>query len=124
MRFAVRAGCRRHEAGVIYSMAFGDQPALVCDLVDWARSCGFVVTAAGRGHMETGIQIFNTRNHLGLLGLSKQQAERGRLNPKMFNAFRWFKTIDRISSHRQCHGVTCTKMDWPIHLAVLMTFRI
>ena len=27
-----------HEAGVIYSMAYGDQPALVCDLVDWART--------------------------------------------------------------------------------------
>ncbi len=38
------------EAGVIYSLAFGDQPALICDLVDWARTCGFPVVAAGRGH--------------------------------------------------------------------------
>ncbi len=38
------------EAGVIYSQAFGDQPALICDLVDWARTCGFPVVAAGRGH--------------------------------------------------------------------------
>eukprot|EP00494_Astrolonche_serrata_P001726 UN01732 len=38
------------EAGVIYSMAYGDQPALTCDLVDWARACGFDVVAAGRGH--------------------------------------------------------------------------
>ena len=37
-------------AGVVYSLAFGDQPALICDLVDWARTCGFPVTAAGRGH--------------------------------------------------------------------------
>src|SRR5690606_38410652 len=35
------------EAGVIYSLAFGDQPALICDLVDWARTCGFPVAAAG-----------------------------------------------------------------------------
>jgi hypothetical protein len=35
---------------VIYSLAFGDQPALICDLVDWARTCGFPVVAAGRGH--------------------------------------------------------------------------
>jgi predicted homoserine dehydrogenase-like protein len=41
---------RAHEAGVVYSMAFGDQPALICDLVDWARTCGFPVVAAGRGH--------------------------------------------------------------------------
>ena len=38
------------EAGVVYSLAFGDQPALICDLVDWARTCGFPVVAAGRGH--------------------------------------------------------------------------
>ena len=37
-------------AGVIYSMAYGDQPALTCELVDWARTCGFNVVAAGRGH--------------------------------------------------------------------------
>ena len=38
------------EAGVIYSLAYGDQPALICDLVDWARAAGFSVVAAGRGH--------------------------------------------------------------------------
>ncbi|ETX09039.1 MAG: hypothetical protein ETSY2_01820, partial [Candidatus Entotheonella gemina] len=36
-------------AGVVYSMAYGDQPALTCELVDWARSCGFEVAAAGKG---------------------------------------------------------------------------
>ena len=38
------------QADVIYSMAYGDQPALASDLVDWARACGFSVVAAGRGH--------------------------------------------------------------------------
>ncbi len=37
-------------AGVVYSLAYGDQPALICDLVDWARAAGFPVVAAGRGH--------------------------------------------------------------------------
>ena len=41
---------RAAQAGVVYSLAFGDQPALICDLVDWARTCGFPVVAAGRGH--------------------------------------------------------------------------
>ena len=41
---------KAQQAGVIYSLAFGDQPALICDLVDWARTCGFPVVAAGRGH--------------------------------------------------------------------------
>ena len=35
-------------AGVVYSLAYGDQPALICELVDWARACGFRVIAAGR----------------------------------------------------------------------------
>ena len=35
--------------GLIYSMAYGDQPALICELVDWARACGFEITAAGKG---------------------------------------------------------------------------
>src|SRR5262249_47816434 len=27
--------------GVVYSLAYGDQRALTCELVDWARACGF-----------------------------------------------------------------------------------
>ena len=36
-------------AGVVYSLAYGDQPALICEMVDWARACGFRVIAAGKG---------------------------------------------------------------------------
>ncbi|MGH7189733.1 MAG: Gfo/Idh/MocA family oxidoreductase, partial [Acetobacteraceae bacterium] len=36
-------------AGVVYSLAYGDQPALICELVDWARAAGFRVLAAGKG---------------------------------------------------------------------------
>ena len=28
------------EAGIIYSMAYGDQPALIAEMVDWARTAG------------------------------------------------------------------------------------
>ncbi len=35
------------ERGVVYSMAYGDQPALVAEMVDWARAAGFTVAAAG-----------------------------------------------------------------------------
>ena len=37
------------QAGVVYSMAYGDQPALTMEMVDWARCCGFNVVAAGKG---------------------------------------------------------------------------
>lgn len=32
---------RAAQAGVVYSLAYGDQPALIAELVDWARACGF-----------------------------------------------------------------------------------
>jgi predicted homoserine dehydrogenase-like protein len=76
------------EAGVIYSMAYGDQPALASDLVDWARTCGFSVVAAGRGHKWLPHFRQSTPDTVwDYWGLSREQAERGRLNPKMFNAF-------------------------------------
>ncbi|MCB1546968.1 MAG: flagellar biosynthesis protein FlgA, partial [Hyphomicrobiaceae bacterium] len=76
------------EAGVVYSMAYGDQPALTCDLVDWARTCGFTVVAAGRGHKWLPHYRTSTPETVwDHWGLTREQAERGRLNPKMFNAF-------------------------------------
>ena len=76
------------EAGVVYSLAFGDQPALICDLVDWARTCGFPVVAAGRGHKWLPHFSESTPETVwGNYGLTLEQAERGGLNPKMFNSF-------------------------------------
>ena len=31
---------KAQEAGIIYSMAYGDQPALIAEMVDWARTAG------------------------------------------------------------------------------------
>ena len=79
---------RAAEAGVVYSLAFGDQPALICDLVDWARSCGFPVVAAGRGHKWLPHFSQSTPETVwGHYGLTPEQAVRGGLNPKMFNSF-------------------------------------
>ncbi len=76
------------QAGVIYSLAFGDQPALICDLVDWARTCGFPVVAAGRGHKWLPHFSESTPETVwGNYGLTPEQAARGGLNPKMFNSF-------------------------------------
>ena len=79
---------RAQTAGVVYSLAFGDQPALICDLVDWARTCGFPVVAAGRGHKWLPHFSESTPETVwGYYGLTPEQAERGGLNPKMFNSF-------------------------------------
>ncbi len=76
------------EKGVIYTLAFGDQPAMICDLVDWARTCGFPVVAAGRGHKWLPHFAQSTPETVwGYYGLSPEQAKRGGLNPKMFNSF-------------------------------------
>ena len=79
---------RARAAGVLYSMAYGDQPAMVCELVDWARTCGFEVVAAGRGHKWHPDYRFSTPETVWAhWGLTPEQAARGRLNPKMFNSF-------------------------------------
>ncbi|OAI52482.1 flagellar biosynthesis protein FlgA [Betaproteobacteria bacterium SCGC AG-212-J23] len=76
------------EAGVVYSLAYGDQPALICDLVDWARTAGFQVVAAGRGHKWLPHFAQSTPETVwGHYGLTPEQAKVGGLNPKMFNSF-------------------------------------
>jgi predicted homoserine dehydrogenase-like protein len=79
---------RAQEAGVVYSLAYGDQPALICDLVDWARTAGFTVVAAGRGHKWLPHYAQSTPETVwGYYGLTPEQAQVGGLNPKMFNSF-------------------------------------
>lgn len=79
---------RAAEAGVVYSLAYGDQPALICDLVDWARAAGFAVIAAGRGHKWLPHFAQSTPETVwGYYGLTAEQARSGGLNPKMFNSF-------------------------------------
>ncbi len=75
-------------AGVVYSMAYGDQPALVAELVDWARASGFRVMAAGKGtkylpsfHRVTPDDVWSH------YGLSPEEARRAGMNPQMFNSF-------------------------------------
>jgi predicted homoserine dehydrogenase-like protein len=75
-------------AGVVYSLAYGDQPALICDLVDWARAAGFPVVAAGRGHKWLPHYAQSTPETVwGYYGLTPEQARIGGLNAKMFNSF-------------------------------------
>jgi predicted homoserine dehydrogenase-like protein len=79
---------RAKEAGVVYSLAYGDQPAIICDLVDWARAAGFPVVAAGRGHKWLPHFAQSTPETVwGYYGLTPEQANIGGLNPKMFNSF-------------------------------------
>lgn len=75
-------------AGVVYSMAYGDQPALVAEMVDTIRAAGFSVVAAGKGtkylpryHASTPETVWD------FYGLTAEQAQAGGMNPRMFNSF-------------------------------------
>src|SRR6266852_7378890 len=79
---------KAREAAVVYSLAYGDQPAIICDLVDWARAAGFPVVAAGRGNKWLPHFAQSTPETVwGYYGLTPEQAKVGGLNPKMFNSF-------------------------------------
>ena len=79
---------RAAEAGIVYSLAYGDQPALICEMVDWARAAGFTVTAAGKGtkylpsyHDSTPATVW------GHYGFTPAMVEGGDFNAQMFNSF-------------------------------------
>jgi predicted homoserine dehydrogenase-like protein len=79
---------RAAEAGIVYSMAYGDQPALIAEMVDWGRAAGFEVVCAGKGtkylpayHQSTPETVW------GHYGFSEAQVASGDFNPRMFNSF-------------------------------------
>jgi predicted homoserine dehydrogenase-like protein len=75
-------------AGLVYSMAYGDQPALVCEMVDWARACGFRVVAAGKGTKYLPSYHASTPETVWAhYGLSADEAKAAGMNPQMFNSF-------------------------------------
>jgi predicted homoserine dehydrogenase-like protein len=79
---------RAAQAGVVYSLAYGDQPALICEMVDWARAAGFEVIAAGKGTKYLPSYHASTPDAVwGHYGLSPEDAKRGGMNPQMFNSF-------------------------------------
>jgi predicted homoserine dehydrogenase-like protein len=75
-------------AGVVYSLAWGDQPALICEQVDWARAAGFKVIAAGKGtRYELHYHKSNPENVWDILDKYLAISDRASINPKMFNSF-------------------------------------
>jgi predicted homoserine dehydrogenase-like protein len=79
---------RAQKAGLVYSLAYGDQPALICEMVDWARATGFPVVCAGKGtrylpamHRSTPKTVWRH------FGITDEEADEAGMNPKMFNSF-------------------------------------
>ena len=79
---------RAKSAGVVYSLAWGDQPALICEHVDWARAAGFKVICAGKGtRYEPHYHKSNPDNVWDILDKYLNISDRKSINPKMFNSF-------------------------------------
>lgn len=79
---------RAAEAGVIYSMASGDQPALIAEMVDWARTIGLEVVSAGKGTKYLPAYHASTPKTVwGHYGFSEEQVASGDFNAQMFNSF-------------------------------------
>ena len=75
-------------AGVVYSMAYGDQPALTIEIVEWARASGFYVSSAGKGTRYQPVYHQSTPDTVwDYYGLSHEEAKKAGMNPKMFNSF-------------------------------------
>ena len=79
---------RAAQAGIVYSLAYGDQPALICEMVDWARAAGFEVVAAGEGTKYLPAYHESTPDTVwGHYGFTPEMVARGDFNAQMFNSF-------------------------------------
>ena len=79
---------RAVSAGTVYSPAYGDQPALICELVDWARASGFEVVAAGKGTKYLPEYHFSTPDTVwSHYGFTSDMAAKGDMKAQMFNSF-------------------------------------
>lgn len=74
--------------GLVYSMAYGDQPAIICELVDWVHSCGFELVSAGKGMNFAPHYRHSTPDTVwGFFGWTEEEVAKGDFNPKMYNSF-------------------------------------
>ncbi len=79
---------RARQKGVVYSMAYGDQPAAICELVDWVHSCGFELVSAGKGMNFAPPYRYSTPDTVwGYFGWTEEEVAAGDFNPKMYNSF-------------------------------------
>ena len=74
---------------VVCSMAYGDQPSLIMEQIEWARLNGFQVICAGKGTKYHPTFEYSTPETVwDHYGLTKERAEKeSGMNPKMFNSF-------------------------------------
>ena len=111
------------QAGIVYSMAYGDQPALVMEMVDWARSCGFRVTAAGKGTRYLPQYHYSTPDTVwSHYGLSADEAAAAGMRNQMFNSF-LDGTKSAIEMAAIANAADLRAPAWPFRPAAPTTWR-
>ncbi len=78
---------KAERAGVVYSLAWGDQPALITEHVDWARACGFKVVCAGKGTRYVPDYHQLTPDTVAAVLEEYLEIDPSSINLKMFNSF-------------------------------------
>jgi len=77
---------KAEERKVVYSFGYGDEPAELCEMVDWARSSGFKVACVGKYIEYTPEKRHcNPSNVWDFKGYPKELSSQ--LNAKMFSSF-------------------------------------
>jgi predicted homoserine dehydrogenase-like protein len=79
---------KAEQAGCVYSMAYGDQPALIAEQIDWAQAVGLEVVCAGKGTSYQPEYHYSTPETVWVhYGFSPERVATGDYNAKMFNSF-------------------------------------
>jgi predicted homoserine dehydrogenase-like protein len=112
---------RAAQQGVVYSMAYGDQPAAICELVDWVHACGFELCAAGKGMNFAPPYRYSTPDTVwGYFGWSEEEVAAGDFNPKMYNSFTdGTKAAIEMAAVANATGLDCPEDGLAFHPAGL-----
>jgi len=79
---------KAEEVGRVYSMAYGDQPALIAEQIDWARGVGLEVVCAGKGTRYQPEYHYSTPETVWTFyGFDEERVASGDYNAQMFNSF-------------------------------------
>ena len=99
------------ENNIIYSMAYGDQPSLILEQIEWARLNGFFVTCAGKGtKYHPSFEYSTPENVWNNYGMTAGEAKNAGMNPKMFNSFvTGDKSSIEMAAVANASGLKCPK---------------
>jgi predicted homoserine dehydrogenase-like protein len=76
------------EKRLVYSLAYGDQPGIICEMVDWARTVGLEVVCAGKGTRYQPEYRYSTPDTVWkYFGFTEEQIATGNYNAQMYNSF-------------------------------------